>query len=348
MNKVKIPNKNELICVGTGLVALDVILNGSPSTPAKLCAGGSCGNVMSILAFLGWNSKPIARFSNNNAAKNIFEDLENFKVDTSLISLSDDGATPIIIHRILKDKLGNAKHKFEFKIPNTNTWLPSYKPVLGSAVSTLTLKQSTTNVFYFDRISRSSIDLAKFYKNKGALIFFEPSSFIENNQFKECLEIADIIKYSSDRISNYSQLFPNPIVELEIETLGKEGLKYRRKSNKNQDWKSISSFEINNVLDSAGAGDWCTAGIINELGAEGINSFVNLDDIAIEKALMIGQAFGGVNCRYDGARGVMYNMNCHSFIKSVEALLNDIDFPEIEASSVKVSAIEDFQFESII
>jgi sugar/nucleoside kinase (ribokinase family) len=348
MTRVKIPKNHELTCVGTGLVALDVILNGSPSTPAKLCAGGSCGNVMSILAFLGWNSKPIARFSNNNAAKSLFADFENFKVDTSLISLSPDGVTPIIIHRILKDKFGNAKHKFEFRIPATNIWLPSYKPVLASAVDDLVSKQPNTKVFYFDRVSRSSINLAQFYKKEGALIFFEPSSFIDNKQFKECLEIADIIKYSNDRISNYTELFPTPVVELEIETLGKEGLKYRRKSSNSHVWKSIASFGIQNIVDSAGAGDWCTSAIINELGTAGSKSFYNLKDSQIEEALGIGQAFGAINCMYDGARGVMYNMNYDSFVKSVEALLNSSEFPEIETSPIKVTAIENFEFNSIL
>lgn len=348
MTKVKISNKSGLTCVGIGLVALDVILNGSPSTPAKLCAGGSCGNVITILAFLKWNSKPIARFSDNDAAKNLFNDLENFNVDTSLISLSDDGETPIIIHRILKDKQGNAKHKFEFRIPQTNTWLPSYKPVLASEVNNLTSKQSVADVYYFDRVSRSTIELGKFYKNKGALIFFEPSSITDNKQFKECLEIADIIKYSNDRISNYSELFPEPQVELEIETLGKEGIKYRRKSSKNYGWNLIAPFEIKNIVDTAGAGDWCTAGIINELGGLGGNSFKKVQNSIIERALYIGQAFGGINCMYDGARGIMYNMNFNSFISSTEAIINKTSFPEIESSSVEVLKVENFNFSSII
>lgn len=347
MIKIKTSENQGLTCVGIGLVALDIILNGSPSTPAKLCAGGSCGNVLSILSFLGWTSKPIARFSNNKATENLFEDLQNFNVDTSLISKSEDGATPIIIHRILKDKLGNPKHKFEFKIPQTNTWLPSFKPVLKSAVNDLILKQSKANVFYFDRVSRSSIDLAKSYKDSGAMIFFEPSSYTANSQFLECLDVADIIKFSNDRIPNYTDLFPEPIVQLEIETLGKDGLKFRRKSNKNR-WKLIPSFEIDRIVDSAGAGDWCTAGIINELGNLPANSIHDIDESIIIEALKIGQAFGGLNCKYDGARGLMYNMNYNSFIKSAEAVLNNTDFPNIEASSVRVCTVDNFQFSSII
>ncbi len=347
MIKVKTYSKSGLTCVGTGLVALDVILNGSPSTPAKLCAGGSCGNVMSILAFLGWNSKPIARFSENTASKNLFEDFKKFEVDTSLISLSNDGATPIIIHRILKDKYGKAKHKFEFKVPHTNIWLPSFKPVLASKVNNIIDKQPFTNVYYFDRVSRSSIELAKFYKSKGALIFFEPSSISDSKQFVECLEVADILKYSNDRISNYSELYPEPKVPLEIETLGKEGLKYRRKSNIRKDWKKIKPFNIENPVDAAGAGDWCSAGIINEICGHGYNLFDKIEESIIERALTIGQAFGGINCMFDGARGVMYNMDLESFIKSTEALVNNFDFPKTKMSKIKISIIENFQFASL-
>lgn len=344
----KIKNK-ESIALGAGLVTLDVIVNGTPTTPAKLCAGGSCGNVLSILSFLGWEAKPIARLANNKASENLFNDFLNFNVNTSLITQSEDGKTPIIIHRILKDKNGNPKHKFEFKVPNTDTWLPMYKPVLASSVNNLILKQSICNIFYFDRVSRSTIELAKHYKNNGALIVFEPSSLKEDKQFLECLSLADIIKFSNDRIGNYSTLFPFPNGLLEIETMGKEGLQYRLKSDENPKWKIIPSFEFNNVIDNAGAGDWCTAGIINELGFNGIQSFADSNKEKIEKALLIGQVLGGINCMYDGARGVMYNMNYKSLIGIAEAIINNKkEIPTVENSEIQIVTIKNFKFESIL
>lgn len=343
----KIENKTST-CVGTGLIALDVILNGKPSTPAKLCAGGSCGNVLSILSFLGWQSKPIGRLAENKASEKLFNDFLNFNVSTALITTSDDGNTPIIIHRILKDKDGNPKHKFEFRNPVTNAWLPMYKPVLASSVESLTFKQPDSNAFYFDRVSRATINLAKYYKSKGALVIFEPSSYKEDKQFIECLEVAHIVKFSSDRIKNYSILNPTPVADLEIETLGSEGLKYRLKSDLQSDWKVISSFEFSNIKDSAGAGDWCTAGIINELGFDGINSFNKADRNTIEKALLIGQVFGGLNCNYDGARGIMYNISYSSFIETAKAVLNKTPIPFPQNSHIEIPTINDFKFESIL
>jgi sugar/nucleoside kinase (ribokinase family) len=348
MIKLKKTPKNKPLCVGTGLVALDVILNGSPITPAKLCAGGSCGNIMSILSYLGWESKPIARLSKNEASKNILKDFTNFDVKTNLLTRTDDGSTPIIIHRILKDKNGNPKHRFEFKVPTTKEWLPSYKPVLSSMVDDITKKQPQSQVFYFDRVSRSSIDLAKFYKEKGALIVFEPTSYKEDKQFSECLSVADIVKFSSDRINNYADLFPSSIAPLEIETLGKEGLRYRLKAEKANKWHKVQSFKLTNIIDAAGAGDWCTAGIINELGQKGAQSFYSASKQEIENALNIGQALGALNCTFDGARGMMYNIDYNSINSCLSAIVSNNIIPKGKISQVKIVTIKNFDFESIL
>lgn len=349
MTKLRKIGKNKPIGLGTGLVALDVILNGTPTTPAKLCVGGSCGNILTILSFLGWTSKPIARLSKTNATKNVIKDLANFDVKTELISKEATGSTSIIIHRILKDKNGNAKHKFEFKVPGTQEWLPSYKPLLSTSVDSITKKQDSAQVFYFDRVSRSSIDLAKFYKEKGALIVFEPSSYKEDKQFNECLELADIIKFSSDRISDYSKRHPTPIAPLEIETIGKEGLKYRMKSAKTKTWKKITPFELPDVIDSAGAGDWCTAGIINELGYNGVKSFREASTKIVEDALNIGQALGAINCTYDGARGIMYNMTYDELDTLISSLFSKKKLiPVLNHSNVKITTIKNFNFENLL
>jgi sugar/nucleoside kinase (ribokinase family) len=349
MTKLKKTAKNKPLCIGTGLVALDVILNGKPSTPARLCVGGSCGNVISILSYLGWDSKPIARLSKNTATKNVLKDFGKINVLTDLVSKEDDGSTPIIIHRILKDKNGNPKHRFEFRIPGTNRWLPSYKPVLSSVVESITKKQKKAHVFYFDRVSRSSIELAKFYKENGSLIIFEPTSYKEDRQFIECIEVADIVKYSADRISNYSYIFPIPIAPLEIETLGSNGLRYRMKSGTSKKWIKISPFNITKIVDTAGAGDWCTAGIINELGQNGAKSFHLANKNNIENALKIGQALGALNCMFLGARGLMYNLNYQKMNEMLSKLILMKDISNISFSSnLQITTIRNLKFDSLL
>lgn len=307
-------NKN--ICVGTGLVALDVILNGSPKTLPRFYTGGSCGNVLTILSFLGWQTFPIARLADNKATAELEEDLKRWNVKTELITKTDDGSTPIIIHRILKDKHGKPKHRFEFRDPETGKWLPQYKPVLNKDVPSILEKRKTQpNFFYFDRVNRSSIELAKHFKRTGAIVFFEPSSIGSKlSMFNECLEIADIIKYSNERISNYSEMFPKLQVPLEIETLGKDGIRFRFLKSKNIDqWQMVAPYVATDVNDSGGAGDWCSAGIIYTLpGNKRIDKFTISE---VKSALRFGQALGAINCAFDGARGAMYALDSRSIKK---------------------------------
>ena len=59
--------------VGTGLVALDVLLNGDIEHP-RLYAGGTCGNVLTILAWLGWSAFPAARVGADDAGRRVSTD----------------------------------------------------------------------------------------------------------------------------------------------------------------------------------------------------------------------------------------------------------------------------------
>ena len=52
---------------GTGLIALDLVIGPDPESPVRSWAGGTCGNVLSILSFLGWDAYPIARMNGDPA-----------------------------------------------------------------------------------------------------------------------------------------------------------------------------------------------------------------------------------------------------------------------------------------
>lgn len=310
---------NSFICSGTGLVALDVVISSDLEKSTKFYGGGSCGNVLTILSYLGWDSYPIARLSNNVASDLLVQDLNKWKVKETLLTFTKDGSTPIIIHRILKDKNGFLKHRFEFKNPEDGKYLPSYKPCLSKSVQDILEKSPTPNVFYFDRINRAATDLAKAHKSKGAIIFFEPSSIKEEKGFKKCLEIADIVKFSEERIPNYSDLFPIGQASIEVQTLGDKGLKYRRKSSKK--WIEVSGYSIEDVVDTAGAGDWCTAGIISAFFSHNY-SLESISENQLEETLRFGQILSAFNCTFEGARGLMYNMSFDDLILKAENILS--------------------------
>lgn len=312
-------------CAGVGLIALDVLIKDKTNHFPKIFAGGSCGNVLSILSYLEFNTFPIARLGNNDATDLVLEDLEKWNVNIDFIEKEEKGSTPIIIHRILESALNEPKHRFEFRNPNNGKWLPSFRPVLAKKVDTIQNHLPKIDVFYFDRVSRSSIELAKNAKKQGAIIFFEPSSNRDSKQFEECLQLSDILKFSDQRIKSYKDDYPNIQAILEIETSGKEGLNYRFKSN---NWKSLDSYYIENAVDTAGAGDWCSAGIIGQLVTEKGN-LSNANEKDILKALKYGQALGAINCLYYGARGLMYEIDKSTFNKVVNLVLNGKPISEI-------------------
>lgn len=306
-------------CIGTGLVALDVIVTGSIMKDAQFLAGGSCGNVLAILSYLGWNSYPVSRLSNNIATELLIEDLHRWNVKDDLISVNEQGSTPIIIHRIMTDKLGGAKHRFEFRNPEDGKHLPAYKPVLAKDVSNISEKSGVPNVFYFDRMNRGAIDLAKTYKSQGAIVFFEPSNCKDTKAFNECLDIADIVKFSDDRISDYDQQYPRAVVGLEIQTKGKLGLRYRCKEE--VEWNAVPGYNVDNIVDTAGAGDWCTAAIIHSLFKSlGSNGYNEKD---LDYAFRFGQALSALNCTFEGARGLMYFIKKSDLLVYIQHLLDN-------------------------
>lgn len=309
-------------CFGAGLIALDVIMNGSPTTLPKLSAGGSCGNVLSILGYLGWNSFPIARLAKNQAGAEVIKDFERWQVHIDHLIVNSQGSTPIIIHRILKDKNNKPVHRFEFRDPDTKKWLPQFKPITKHVAADIRQTNIIPEVFYFDRMNPGTLELATHFKSKGAIIYFEPSSAKEKAQFEKFLSVADIIKFSHERIPDYKTRYKSIRCFLEIETQGKDGLLYRSKNNSNpNNWKTISGFQLHEIEDAAGAGDWCTAGIISKLSCGGHTDLINMRVREIEKALQFGQALGALNCLYDGARGLMYYYTQNHLLSMAELMI---------------------------
>ena len=156
------------------------------------------------------------------------------------------------------------------------------------------------NVFFFDRVSPAILRLAESFKEKGSVIFFEPSSRGGDvKRFNQCVEVADVIKFSDQRIKDVEQ-FESYKDKLFIQTQGARGLSYRL----NSGWKHLEPVANDKVVDTAGAGDWTAAAFINELfkARKGLSGITVAE---IEKALNEAQKVGAASCSYEGARGMM-------------------------------------------
>lgn len=314
------------LVVGTGLVALDVVISKSQSGCPRFWAGGTCGNVLAILSYLGWKAAPVARLRNGEAATLLLADLRRWGVDNEFVSLASDGSTPVIVQRIKQTPAGDPYHTFSWRCPNCGARLPSYKPVLATHAEELGEQIVLPRVFFFDRVSRGALVLAQRCANLGAVVVFEPSSVGDLSLFCEAWRLADVVKYSHERLHQIpAKLEAMPGPHLQIETLGRDGLRFRTRldSSRNGMWQHLEALHATSVKDSAGAGDWCTAGIIHKLFENSDRTIKAFPDTEVRKAIRYGQALGAWTCGFEGARGGMYEKSKSQFKREIAFLLGE-------------------------
>jgi sugar/nucleoside kinase (ribokinase family) len=304
------------VVIGTGLLTLDIVITSNARRAPRLYAGGTCGNVLSILSYLGWKAFPVARLNGDAASKHVLNDLTTWGVETRYATLSPSANTPIIVHEISRNAKGHPSHRFTWACPQCGAWLPSYQAITVSAARGVAAKIRQAHVFFMDRISRGALLLAEGIAKKGGLIVFEPVGVGDPKLFQEALRLTHILKYSHEKRSSFVGLI-NKVHQpfLEIETQGQAGLRYRSSLayRSESQWCQKPSFNIPNLRDSAGAGDWCTAGIIHLLGRRGAKGLAAADSAHLETALDVGQAMAGWACGFEGAREAMYAVQKGTF-----------------------------------
>ena len=306
------PRAERPLVVGTGLVALDVI-NDAASDLVQHRAGGTCGNVLTILSYLGWNAIPLARLQRDAAYDILSEDLRRWGVTTDYLQVTQDAPTPIIIE-VLKSGPDGAHHRFLLRCPSCGTRLPSYRPLTLKNVEALPDHVRHPDVFFFDRTSPAARALAREARSNGALVVFEPSSAHADEEFTRTIESIDVLKVAADRVSD-EVLRSTPADVLIIQTLGSSGIRFCPRSSTR--WFHLGANPVRTVRDVAGAGDWCTAGILSHLRDRD-----RLDDESyIGEAVNYGQALAAWTCGFVGPRGGMYERSRDEFLTAVASIL---------------------------
>lgn len=289
------------ICLGAGLISLDVLIRDGANLPVSYYVGGTCGNVMMILSYMGWYAYPVARLDGTKDTTRLLADMKKHGVHTEFVT-TKDGKTPVIVQRNFINKDGVPTHKFESRNGKGHFYLDFRPLTVKQADAVLSQLSFVPKVFFFDRVAPAILKLATAFKEKGSVIFFEPSSKGGNvNLFNQCVAVADIVKFADQRIKDISQ-FDNEDNKLFIQTQGERGLSFRF----NSEWMHLDPVVNDNVVDTAGAGDWTAAALISRLYKDKelrkISEF-SQEDIII--ALNEAQAVGAKSCSYEGARGMM-------------------------------------------
>lgn len=329
--------------VGSGLVALDIVLDGEKK--AALAAGGTCANVVAALSYLGWHSVLVARLGDDYAAKTVLNDLAIFGVDTKFSTLKPVSNTPVIVERLRADRHGRPFHTFSFSCPSCGKRLPSFQPVTSAQqLESLPEIVADTNVCFIDRISRGAIDLAEAVSAEGGVVYFEPSSVRDEKLFREMMRHTSIIKYSHERLTDEGEIRWTDATLLEIQTLGRGGVRFRfREHSQPSNWHHCDALPLPKLVDSCGAGDWFSAGLIHWLCSSHSMEDKSLTPKVLTDAMNFAQRVAIWTCGFPGARGGMYSERGRATLRSLIRLKRPLQHsakPESDQITAKICGCE--------
>lgn len=325
--------------VGTGLVALDVVWTLGDPRPTHYAAGGTCANVLANLAALGWTTTPLARLAEDRAGRLVRSDLARAGVRTDHLGLPTRKPTPIVVQLNDLAPEGCSTHRFIWRCPTCGRRLPRHSPVTNAVLAELTPTLPPPDVFFFDRPSPAAVRLAKVFASHGTLVVFEPSAGGGNPHFRDALAIADILKYSADRFPTLRlPAARERRLLLEVQTLGARGARYRSWAPDHEPrWTRVPAFDVTRVVDTAGCGDWTTAGIIYELGPIGRPQLASLSEQEIRQAIRHGQALAAWSLGFAGARGGNSSQTDAARRAAVDYILREGRQPRARVSGSRTS-----------
>jgi fructokinase len=318
------------VIVGTGRLTLDVILR--PGLPARSQAGGTCGNVLTNLAWLGWSAYPLTDIGDDVTGRAFLTDLARFGVHLNLIRQYPTEETPVILHHITKTDKGT-QHSFSSKCPFCGQRLRYYEPLPLEHVQERLSAIPRANVCFFDRDSPSAFLVARQCRSQGALIVFEPNYAGSETNFAEAVTLADVVKYSRERLAGLETRAEMNGPALLIETLGADGLRFRLRGG---NWRESPAMPIATVRDAGGSGDWCTAGFLHAFQGRNLHE---VTEDQVMQALRFGQALGAWNCAFEGARGGVYCAGRERILDDVRRLLEGEFFDPAESTHASTQDI---------
>ncbi len=310
---------------GAGLIALDCVVGPDPETPVRHWAGGTCGNVLSILAWLGWNAYPVARMNGDSASECVRTDMARWGVHLDWITCAPTADTPIIVQKIQRGRDGRPRHRFSWLCLRCGEGLPPFKAITLNVVERIRPALADASVFFLDRLSRATLTLAAEASAHGAVVVFEPSSKKATDKLMaEAISLAHIVKYADDRIARISGVMANDsAVLLEVQTLGDRGLRYRHRLGRGiSNWMYLKAVPAPRLADTCGSGDWCTAGLLAKITADGQKGLRRAGARGVRAGLRYGQALAAWSCSFEGARRGMYSVSREAFENQITSLLN--------------------------
>lgn len=295
--------------IGSGIYNLDAILvREYPAWPAMRPftdrpvmeeVGGTCGNVMSILAHLGWESLPEASLDDSPEGRKIAEDLRRYGCDCRYVTHTPSGGTTILRCLHKKDAEGNHTMGFRAYSPGSRFLRRHFLRARDEAPAFVAALTQTPSVYFFDDPAPGHRYIAGALRQRGTLIYFEPSGGLTPAKLRAA-SLSDIVKVSDEAWPDVEPLRGVPLL---VQTLGGKGVRF---SLRGGGWVTLPPVPCAEVVDTEGAGDWTSAVLIDELISGGFRGMDSLTEAGVTRALTAAQEAASRSIGYLSPKGIIH------------------------------------------
>lgn len=298
--------------IGSGIYNLDkILIRNYPEWPLlkpfteRLVmeeVGGTCGNVMCILAWMGWKAMPQASFDDTPYGLKLTADLKRYGCDCRYVTNTPGGGTTFLTCTHKKNPDGSARITFRSGSPGGSRFpRRHFLRRSDEAPAFLQTLSEAPSVYFFDDPAAGHRLIARELGRKGTLVYFEPSK-IDCKADLECVECSNIIKFSNENVPDtaFTERFHD---KLFIQTMGADGLRFKLGD---APWEHIPACSCDTVVDWEGAGDWTTSAFINCL--DGIESFKSLNTDKVREFLTEAQKMASKSVAYLTSKGMIAAM----------------------------------------
>ena len=296
-HKGKIPR-----LLAAGYLTLDLIVRDLESRDYWHSAGGTGGNVSIFASALGLDVSLLARVGEDQRGHRVLCDVAAAGISAAGIEQVPGLATPGIVELITGTPEGD--HRFTHRCPACAIQLPKQAVVSHSAAKRQVKSINQFDAFFFDRATSATLLLAAAAREAGLLVMFEPPNIPRTATALRAAELSDIVKTSrrpGHRERDW-ELRPDVATRFIVETLGPKGVRVRHRSWTGwREWQNVPPFPPAQIKDTAGAGDWMTAGLLTTLPPR-------KDTIGIDQLLAsieYGQRLSAISISFDSPSGAL-------------------------------------------
>ena len=171
---------------------------------------------------------------------------------------------------------------------------------MAAAPAFLASLEEAPAVFFFDDPAAGNRLIAKGLRERGSLIYFEPSKLVSNTDY-EAVAVSDIIKFSDENIPDvsFADAYQDKVF---IQTMGAKGVRFKYKG---KPWEVIEARPVEQVVDAEGAGDWFTAAFINDLVELGGKTMRSLYNTTVWDACSHAMGWSARGIAHMGSKGLI-------------------------------------------